>query len=258
MVIRRVGWTIGWGRAAAVAALLFASGGAFAQEVRRDVDPRAAEFVKAMTEALAKATAFTFHAEILYDEPVVSGEKLQFAAAMDVAGQRPDHLAVDYVGDLGRKRLWYDGQTLTLLDGVDDVVATAAVAPPLAKALDAMDRRHAFSLPLGELVREDAYAALMADAEGGFVVGPGDVGGVDCVHLAFRRPGVDWQIWIETGERPLPRKLVLNYPDLAGAPQYMAVLSDWKFPKSIPAKRFVPDLPDGVDAVEFAVVEVER
>jgi len=33
------------------------------------------------------------------------------------------------------------------------------------------------------------------------------VEGVRCDNLAFRAPNVDWQIWIQEGPEPLPRKL---------------------------------------------------
>lgn len=36
------------------------------------------------------------------------------------------------------------------------------------------------------------------------------VGGELCDHYAFRQDQVDWQIWIATGSRPLPRKLVIT------------------------------------------------
>jgi hypothetical protein len=45
-----------------------------------------------------------------------SDVKLQFAGASDFAVRRPNALAVDYESDLGAKRLWYNGKTLTIFD----------------------------------------------------------------------------------------------------------------------------------------------
>jgi hypothetical protein len=44
----------------------------------------------------------------------------------------------------------------------------------------------------------------------GLVVGPALVKGVTCQHLAFRSPGVNWEIWIESGKRALPRRQPLQ------------------------------------------------
>ena len=50
--------------------------------------------------------------------------------------------------------------------------------------------------------------------------------GVVCDHLAFRNLDTDWQIWVESGERPLPRKYVITSKTVAAAPQYTLRLRD--------------------------------
>jgi hypothetical protein len=53
-------------------------------------------------------------------------------------------------------------------------------------------------------------------------LGSGVIGGVECNHLAFRTPDVDWQIWIAQGDRPYPCLYVITSPKVAGYPQYSA------------------------------------
>ena len=45
---------------------------------------------------------------------------------------------------------------------------------------------------------------------------------------------------------------------LAWAPEYIAVLSDWKFPERIAASHFRPDLPKGVKRIEFLKVKESK
>jgi hypothetical protein len=59
-------------------------------------------------------------------------------------------------------------------------------------------------------------------------IGQGVVDGVECEHLAFRGPETDWQIWIEPGAKPVPRKYVITSKTIAGAPQYTLKIKDWK------------------------------
>jgi len=47
-------------------------------------------------------------------------------------------------------------------------------------------------------------------------------------HLAFRGAETDWQIWIDIGARPVPRKYIITSKTLAGAPQYTLRIKDWK------------------------------
>lgn len=83
------------------------------------------------------------------------------------------------------------------------------------------------------------------------MVGKGVVEGVRCDHLAFRAPHVDWQIWIQEGSQPLPRKIVITTRDVLNAPQFAAVISKWNLaPKLSDAKfRFTP--PKDAKRVEF-------
>ena len=41
-------------------------------------------------------------------------------------------------------------------------------------------------------------------------VGPTEVGSITCEQYAFRQPGLDRQIWIQLGDFPLPKKLVIT------------------------------------------------
>jgi len=220
-------------------------------QARPGVDARAAELLRQMSDSLRSAQAFTVHAEIVYDEVLRSGRKLQFAGALDAALRRPDRLALDYRSDVGGKQLWYDGKTFTLLDLVADVFATEPAPPTTEATLAQLQGEQGMSFPLADLVAEDPYTRLASGALSGFLVGPGDVNGTACHHLAFVQDGLEWQIWIDAGERPLPRKLVILYTGLPGAPQYAATLSDWTFPKTLPEARFAPELPEEAHRVRF-------
>ena len=57
-------------------------------------------------------------------------------------------------------------------------------------------------------------------------------------HLAFRTAKVDWQIWIEDGRAPLPRKLVITYKLVPGAPVFRLELSDWDVSARLPDATF--------------------
>jgi hypothetical protein len=58
--------------------------------------------------------------------------------------------------------------------------------------------------------------------------GRGVVDGVQCEHLAFRNFDTDWQLWIETGDKPFPRKMVITSKTINSAPQYTVRIKSWK------------------------------
>ncbi|HVI64522.1 MAG TPA: DUF2092 domain-containing protein [Bradyrhizobium sp.] len=87
-----------------------------------------------------------------------------------------------------------------------------------------------------DLLLTNAYDELMANVLDAKHIGQGVVDGVECEHLAFRGTDTDWQIWIETGARPIPRKYVITSKTLAGAPQY---IKDWNTDAIADANAFV-------------------
>ena len=44
------------------------------------------------------------------------------------------------------------------------------------------------------------------------------------MQYAFREDGVDWQLWIQDGDAPLPLKFVITTTDEPSQPQHVAVL----------------------------------
>ena len=47
-----------------------------------------------------------------------------------------------------------------------------------------------------------------------------------CDHYAFRQGQIDWQIWITTGSKPLPRKIVITNRADEARPQSVSLI-DW-------------------------------
>jgi hypothetical protein len=203
---------------------------------------------------LTQADAFSFHAEILLDRIDSTGQKLQFAAAVDAAVRRPDRLRIDYIGDLAAKRAWYDGHTLTIFDPDHGVYAEVPGAGEVAATLSAAGDRYGVTLPLVDLMRSDLEERIDSGVvERVHRIGLHDVGGVDCHHLALRREHDDVQLWIRAGDRPLLCKLVFTYKDQPGSPQFLAVFSDWDLSPKLRDKEFEAKLPK--EAVRASFLE---
>jgi hypothetical protein len=47
---------------------------------------------------------------------------------------------------------------------------------------------------------------LLQDMTAAGYIGTSWIDGVECDHVAVRQADVDWQVWIERGDTPLPRK----------------------------------------------------
>jgi hypothetical protein len=90
-----------------------------------------------------------------------------------------------------------------------------------------------------------------------YYIGQSLVGGVTCNHLAFRGPDMDWQLWIEDGANPVPRRFVIIDRAVPGMPRYVAVLSDWNATPSFDAATFTFEPPAGATKIRFVPAAVK-
>ena len=220
------------------------------------IDPYVERLLNRSCEDLTSSKAFTFHAEIAFDQVLPSNVKLQFAAAADYAVQRPDQLAVHFHSDLGAKEIWYSGTNVTIFDPPHMVYASTAVPDSIDGMMERIEEIHNLSIPLADLAYSHPCQMFLKRVIFAAYVGVNDMGGEDCDHLAFAENSVDWQIWLQRTGKHLPRKIVINYRNAPGSPEYVAVLSDWKFPATIPATVFQPDLPK--DAKRIGIMKVKE
>jgi hypothetical protein len=202
------------------------------------VDPKAAAQMKRMVDYLAGLTAFRLRTETTLEVVLESGQKIQFGSTARGAVQRPNRLRVDREGDVAALSLYYDGSHVTLWSPRRQYYASKAAPATLDDVLGFLEEELDMAAPAADLLYSDGGAGLLKEATSGLYVGVSEVDGARCHHLAFRAEHVDWQIWIEDGERPLPRKYVITTRDVEGSPQFAVRLSDWEVAAMIPREEF--------------------
>jgi hypothetical protein len=207
-----------------------------------------------MTDYVGKLPQFSVDTAATLEVVLYSGQKIQFTSASRNTLQRPDKLRSERIGDVVSQLFYYDGRKLTIYNPQDGYYATVAAPATIEAMMDLARDKLDVVAPAGDLVTLDAYERLMDGVTQGFWVGKSAVGGVPCDHLAFRSGAVDWQIWIEDGEKPLPRKFVITSLDVAQAPQFEVVMSNWSLEPAIPADYFNFTPPQGARAIEFLPV----
>jgi len=215
------------------------------------IDPEAEKHLKNMGAYLAKLKAFSFQADEVSDEVLDDLQKLQLANRRQVTVQRPNHVRSDASGDTLNRDFYYDGATITMYDKAKKVYASAKVAGTIDAMLDEAHQKFGQVPPLADFLFADPYKVLTAHVQSGTYAGLHHVEGVKCHHLAFRQKQLDWQIWIEAGEQPLPRKLVMTYKREAGGPQFTAILRQWDVNPKVSESLFQFEPPAGVRKIEI-------
>ena len=221
----------------------------------RLVDPRADELVKQMSDLLASTKSFALEAEETYDEVPEQLPRTQLTNLRHVALRRPDRMVGDVSGDALNRSFWYDGKTLSFLDKEQNSYGTLAVPPTIDGALDAVFDRMGMVVPLADFIYADVYPRLMESVQRGVYLGIHRVGDVACHHLSFEQESIDWQLWIDAGEKPLPRKLSIAYKTEDEVPQYSVTIGKWNLNAEVPDELFVFAPPEGAERIEFPTAQ---
>ena len=242
---RKIGYTAG---AVVLATLLLAP---LVAQDKSNIDPDAMKALNQMGSYLRTLKDFQVQAEITTEDVQEDGEKLQYGGTTTLLAQVPSKMRVSTEGEQKSRMFFYDGKSFTLFARRVGYYATVPAPDTIGKLIQAIREKYDVEMPLVDLFLwggPDASTNAITDATD---VGPGSVEGVTCEHYAFRQPGLDWQVWIQLGDHPLPRKLVLTTTTDEARPQHTSVLT-WNLAPSYSADTFVFDPPDDAHKIVFA------
>jgi hypothetical protein len=244
-----VKWKIGSIAGAVVLATLLSTP-LLAQD-KSDIDPDAMKALNQMGTYLRSLKDFQVQAEITTEDVLEDGEKLQYGSTTTLLAQFPSKLRVSIEGEQKSRLFFYDGKSFTLFARRAGYYATVPAPETIGKLVQALRDKYDVDMPLVDLFLWGGPNASTNEITDATDVGPGSVDGETCEHYAFRQPGLDWQIWIQLGEHPLPRKLVLTTLTDEARPQHVSVLT-WNLAPSYRAEAFVFDPPDDAHKIVFA------
>ena len=244
--------TVGW-LAAAVGVLVTITAGVAPNADAQQADD-AMQILKAMTDYVSsqKIISATYDTDI---EVITDNlQKIQFASSGQMLLNRPDKVRASRVGGYADVEMVFDGKTLTVLgknlNKFVQVEAAGSVDELVARLRDQLG----MAIPGADIMLSRSYDELTTDVIKAAHIGRGVIDGVECDHLAFRNHDVDWQLWVELGTRPIPRKYVITSKDVTGAPQYTLRIKDWKTDVPVAADAFSFTPPAGSQKVEVSAL----
>ena len=215
------------------------------------IEPQAEKLLRRMSDYLAGRQQFTLKAESTLEAVLTSGQKLQYDSPATLSVSRPNKLRAHRKGDLVNQEFFYDGKALTLYNPRENLYATTAAPATLDEMLDFAREKLDVFAPAAELLYKNAAEKMLKEASSGILVGPSMIGGVKTTQLAFRGAEVDWQIWIDDGDKPLPRKFVLTSTKVTGTPQFTILIKNWDVAAKLSNQEFSFTPPKGAKKIEF-------
>ena len=218
-----------------------------------EVDEQALTILRKATDYLTSLNQFHLKGTAVEDVVQESGQKLQFGSAIEVTVQRPNRLFASRIDDDGNVRqFWYDGKTATMYDEKENVYGKISIPGTIDEMLDYLETVIETPRPLADLFYND-LSYLADTAVSGVYVDESYLGSISCDHLAFRGESVDWQIWVDRGEKPFIRKIVITYKELASGPQFAAHLVQWNTHPELSDSLFQFSPPERARAIRVVV-----
>ena len=222
------------------------------------LDPAADAQMRKMSSYLAGLHSFRVEANVVDEKVTTDGQKLQFLANTRLSVQRPNKLRAERLGPVTDTIIRYDGKELSVFGKRTGFYAQAPAPPTLDATIDFARARYGIDAPADDLLFSRPYDELMQDVTSMREVGIEPVDGVMCHHLAMRGSKVDWQIWIEDGAQPLPRRYVVDTKDQPSKPQYAVGLSHWEPNASLDENTFNFVPPPGSQRIKLMPQGPER
>lgn len=198
----------------------------------------ARRLLKAMSDYMAAQRVISFGYDTTLEVVTKDEQKLALASSGTVTVSRPDKIHATRAGGFADVETFFDGKTLTLLGKNHNVYAQIAVPGTIDQLIDELRSKYDRHIPVANMLLSDTYDAVMQDVVDVKDLGSGVIGGVECDYLAFRKKDIDWQIWIAQGERPYPCRYTMTTKDLAGHPQYVVQIRDWRTGDAVAATDF--------------------
>lgn len=220
------------------------------------IDPQVERLLSNACQYLAEAPYFGLTAEVWREHVNEAGQKVQFSRNVSFEVKRPNRLHVEIASPHTQRGFWYDGKSLTILDRQLNLFSMAPMPGTLDATLDKAHDQFGIDLPLIDVAVSDPYKNAMAKVRQGRYYGLSTVLGRNCHHLALSQENVDWQIWIQDGPQPLIRKFVITHKNEPGAPEFIALITQWNMTDRIADADFVFDPPRGASKIEMRPQEV--
>jgi hypothetical protein len=218
-----------------------------------NIDPDAIGALNKMGAYLRSLKAFQVDSEVTNDDVLDDGEIITDIRTNSLLAVSPNLLRAELKTDEKDVFLFYDGKKFTVYGKLVNYYATVPAPATTAQLVDKVYNDYGIEIPLVDLFKWGTDDSAIKKITSAFDAGPSTVQGITCEHYAFRQEGLDWQIWIQLGDYPLPRKFVIRTLTDDARPQHSSNLV-WNLAPSYNDTAFTFEPPAG--ALRIAIKDI--
>jgi len=154
------------------------------------------------------------------------------------------------------RQLFYDGKTVTLYTPAQKYYSTVEFSGTLGELIGRLKERYGVEVPLSDLFLWGTPAAPLEKIQSAMNAGQDYIDDDLSDHYAFRQANAYWQIWITTGSKPLPRKVVITNRADEARPQSVSLI-DWNLKPAFKDAVFKFTPPKGATKIEIVPLKAK-
>jgi hypothetical protein len=210
--------------------------------------------MRSMSDTLAHSKAFTFDTTERIEVIAPSGEKHALHFTRKVTVRRPNALFFELLGEDDKAfdiAAYYYDRSLTLSDKLDGTWAQTTVPGTLDEMLDDVIRRFGLPVPIGDVVSNSPYDAMIGSSARGGLVAWEAIDQVPYAKLVYEDVFVEVRLWLPKSGPALLRRLEIVYKQAPVPLVSQLNFTNWKLDAPVTDATFTLEPPAGRDPVVF-------
>ena len=220
------------------------------------IDPAALQAGNRMGAYLRSLQSFEVVSSASLEEVIdENGKKATTQVSTTYKVKRPDGFAIEVTTDKKARKFIYDGRSFTVFAPRVGYFASISAPGTIDQTVDLIYERYGVILPLADLFYWGSAAMPTDMVTSAKRLGPAKIGDVETDHYAYGGPGLSWEVWIQRGDAPLPRRMRITTVDDPAKPTFTADLS-WTTAATFPADTFT--FKPAADAKPIAMTRVDQ
>lgn len=222
-----------------------------AQDPGAQRDTKAIDVLKNMSAYTASLDKLVLNGTAFTDARLDAGLMVSNSAEIELIIDRPGSMRITNFDGAQTKVIYFHDGLLTVFGSERKFYGQANLPKEIEAAMEFALNELGVDAPLMDMVYKDVSTHLVGSLDSVlYLTDKSRVGGTDCHQIAIRGPDVDIQLWVEEGDRPVPRKIMITSKWEGGAPRFFANMI-WDSAPEIDPGVFVFEAPEGSENIGF-------
>ena len=225
---------------------------AFAQSTDAPRDAKAIEVLRGMSAYTSKLDQLVIRSTAFTDARLDAGLMVSNATETEMVIDRPSSMYLSSFDGVDKTEIYFHNGLVTVFTSENKFYGHASIPKDIEAAAGFVLEELNMEAPLLDLIYRDIGSHLSGSEDAVlYLTDKSRIGGTDCHHIAIRGPEIDLQLWVEEGDQPVLRKIVITSKWEGGAPRFIGNMS-WDTTPKIDPEIFKFRAPEGATNIGFA------